>query len=473
MAMGRKKPVQQRLFVRSDELVSAPRHRFYEKLNELLDDAGFDAFVEGVCAPFFAEDGAAGRISTRPGTYFRMLLIGYFEGIESERGICWRIEDSLSLRAFLGIATHETTPDHSTLSRMRSRLSAEVYERMFHFVLGVLNTRGLLRGRVAGVDSTYLRADASMKSIVRRGSGEGYKGYLKRLAKKAGIENPTDEDARRIDRNREKKTSNEEWMSPTDNDAEIMRIKDGRTRLAYKAEHTVDMETGAILAAEVMSATTPDGESVITSLAQANENIAAARDDASDDDDDDDGASGASTGIKEVVGDKGYHKASTIKRLADADIRSYFPERKQLGERRWKKNGGRSTAIAVYNNRARLKTSKNKRLQRQRGELVERPFAHLCETGGHRRTRLRGRENVQKRYLMQAAAFNLGLVMRKLVGHGTPRQLAGAAERIVAVVVGMIASLLLALRTISGGRAEERANRRSLVGWTAAACLTL
>lgn len=477
MAMGRKKPVQQRLFVRSDELVSAPRHRFYEKLNELLDGAGFDAFVEGVCAPFFAEDGAAGRISTRPGTYFRMLLIGYFEGIESERGICWRIEDSLSLRAFLGIATHETTPDHSTLSRMRSRLSAEVYERMFHFVLGVLNTQGLLRGRVAGVDSTYLRADASMKSIVRRGSGEGYKGYLKRLAKKAGIENPTDEDARRIDRNREKKTSNEEWMSPTDNDAEIMRIKDGRTRLAYKAEHTVDMETGAILAAEVMSATTPDGESVITSLAQANENIAAARDDSSSDDDDDDsGATGASTGIKEVVGDKGYHKASTIKRLADADIRSYFPERKQLGERRWKKNGGRSTAIAVYNNRARLKTSKNKRLQRQRGELVERPFAHLCETGGHRRTRLRGRENVQKRYLMQAAAFNLGLAMRKLVGHGTPRQLAGAAERLgalIALVAGVVASVLVALGVISGGGAENRASRRSLVGWTAAACLTL
>ena len=473
MAMGRKKPVQQRLFVRSDELVSAPRHRFYEKLNELLDGAGFDAFVEGVCLPFFAEDGVAGRISTRPGTYFRMLLIGYFEGIESERGICWRIEDSLSLRAFLGIATHETTPDHSTLSRMRSRLSAEVYERMFHFVLGVLNTQGLLRGRVAGVDSTYLRADASMKSIVRRGSGEGYKGYLKKLAKKAGIENPTDEDARRMDRTREKKTSNAEWLSPTDGDAEIMRIKDGRTRLAYKAEHTIDMETGAILAAEVMSATTPDGESVITSIAQANENIAAARDDGSSDDDDDSGATGASNGIKEVVGDKGYHKASTIKRLADADIRSYFPERKQPGERHWKKNGGRSTAVAVYQNRARLKTPKNKRLQRQRGELVERPFAHLCETGGHRRTRLRGRENVQKRYLMQAAAFNLGLVMRKLVGHGTPRQLASAAERLVAVVVGVIASLLVALGVISGGRAEKRASRRSLFGWTAADSLTL
>lgn len=477
MAMGRKKPVQQRLFVRSDELVSAPRHRFYEKLNELLDGAGFDGFVEGVCASFFAEDGAAGRISTRPGTYFRMLFIGYFEGIESERGICWRIEDSLSLRAFLGIATHETTPDHSTLSRMRSRLAPEVYEQVFHFVMGVLNTQGLLRGRVAGVDSTYLRADASMKSIVRRGSGEGYKGYLKKLAKKAGIENPTDEDARRMDRTREKKTSNEDWVSPTDSDAEIMRIKDGRTRLAYKAEHTIDMETGAIIAAEILSATTPDGESVITSIEQANENIAAARGDSDgdndDDSDDDDGSSVVHGSIKEVVGDKGYHKASTIKRLADANIRTYFPERKQRGERHWKKNGGRSTAVAVYQNRARLKTPKNKRLQRQRGEFVERPFAHLCETGGLRRTRLRGRENVRKRYLMQAAGFNLGLVMRKLVGHGTPRQLANAAERLGTLVASLIATVLVALRLISGGVREERANRCSRFGSPLAHRLTL
>lgn len=461
MAMGRRRPVQQPLFVRSDELGGAPRHRFYEKLNELLDGAGFDRFVEDLCAPFFAEDGRAGRISTRPGVYFRMLFIGYFEGIESERGICWRVEDSLSLRAFLGIAPHETTPDHSTLSRMRGRLEPEVYESVFHFVMRVLNQQGLLRGRVAGVDSTYLRADASMKSIVRRGSGEGYKSYLKKLAKKAGIEKPTDEDARRMDRTRKKKTSNEEWVSPTDADAEITRLKDGRTRLANKAENTVDMETGAILAAEILATTTPDGESVITSIAQANENVAAARDDA---DDSDGGSTVPAEGIKEVVGDKGFHKASTIKRLADDGIRTYFPERKQRGKRRWKKNGGRATAIAVYQNRARLKSRKNKRLQRRRGELVERPFAHLCETGGHRRTRLRGRENVHKRYLMQAAAFNLGLVMRKLIGHGTPRELAGAAERLLALIASALVILWSALDTILGGATEKRASAAAVAG---------
>lgn len=470
MAMGRKRPVQQPLFVRSDELAGAPRHRFYEKLNELLDGAGFDAFVEQLCAPFFAAEGKAGRISTRPGVYFRMLFIGYFEGIESERGICWRVEDSLSLRAFLGIAPHETSPDHSTLSRMRSRLGADVYEQVFHFVMRVLNEQGLLRGRVAGVDSTYLRADASMKSIVRRGSGEGYKSYLKKLAKKAGIENPTDEDARRMDRGRDKKTSNDEWVSPTDPDAEITRLKDGRTRLGYKAENTVDMETGAILAAEILPATTPDGESVITSVEQANANIAAARDE--DDDHNDSGTTVPADGIKEVVGDKGFHKASTIKRLADAGIRTYFPERKQRGQRRWKKNGGRATAIAVYQNRARLKSRKSKRLQRRRGELLERTFAHLCETGSHRRTRLRGRENVQKRYLMQAAAFNLGLVMRQLLGHGTPRALASAAERLFALIANALVILWGALDTILGGATEKRASRADAGGDLWAARLT-
>ena len=433
--MGRKSAVQQALFVRSDELAAAPRHRFYEKLNELLGGAGFDRFVEGLCEPHFSVAGTQGRISTPPGQYYRMLLIGYFEGIESERGICWRIEDSLSLKAFVGCAVHERAPDHSTLSRLRTRLPLSVYEQVFRFVMGVLNQQGLLKGRVAGVDSTYLRADASMKNIVRRGSGEGYKGYLKRLAKESGIANPTEEDARNFDRTRKKSMSNKDWVSSTDGEAEITRLKDGRTRLAYKAEHTIDMETGAVLAAEILSATASDAETVITSTDKANENIAAARVD--EDDDDDHGDGGATVGsdaIEEVVGDKGYHKASTIQHFADEGVRTYIPERKQRGRRHWQETGGREMAKAVYQNRARVKRSKSKRYQRQRGELLERTFAHICETGNHRRTRLRGRENVHKRYLMQAAAFNLGLVMRKMMGRGTPRGLADAAARLFAVL---------------------------------------
>jgi transposase len=442
MAMGRKRPVQQALFVRSDELAGAPRHRFYEKLNELLAEAGFDRFVEGLCEPYFADAGTQGRISTPPGQYYRMLLVGYFEGIESERGICWRIEDSLSLKAFIGCAVHEQAPDHSTLSRLRTRLPLSVYAEVFRFMMSVLNQHGLLQGRVAGVDSTYLRADASMKNIVRRGSGEGYKGYLKRLAKESGIASPTDEDARNFDRTRKKSMSNEDWVSSTDPEAEITRLKDGRTRLAYKAEHTVDMETGAVLAAEILPATASDAETVLTSTDKANENIAAARGDDDDDDDDDDGQGGATVGsdaIEELVGDKGYHKASTIQRFAEEGVRTYIPERRQKGRRHWRRTGGREMAIAVYQNRARVKTPKSKRYQRQRGELLERTFAHICETGNHRRTRLRGRENVHKRYLLQAAAFNLGLVMRKLVGRGTPRGLADAARRLLAVLAACLA----------------------------------
>ncbi len=448
--MGRKGPQQQVLFVRSDEFAGAPRHRFYEKLNELLDEAGFDKFVEELCAPYFAEDGEAGRISTRPGVYFRMLLLGYFEGIESERGIAWRVEDSLSLRSFLGIEPHETTPDHSTMSRLRTRLGSDAYHEVFHFVMRMLNMKGLLRGKVAGVDATYLRADASMKSIVRRGSGEGYKGYLKRLAREAGIENPTDEDARRHDRTRKKKTSNKEWESPTDADAEIMRLKDGRTRLAYKAEHVVDMETGAVLAADVLPATAPDGETIKTSLEQANENVAAAKSD--DDDENDGGAAGASGGaIEEVVADKGYHKASTLRALRDDGVRTYIPERKQRGERHWKSHGGRETALAIYANRERVKRPKGKQLQRDRGELIERTFAHACETGGARRTRLRGLENVKKRYVLHLAAFNLSLVMRQLVGCGTPRGFSDAVEAARAALAALRAHLLLVIRSVEIG----------------------
>jgi transposase len=456
MAMGRKRPVQQPLFVRSDEMAGAPRHRFYEKLNEILGAAGFDGFVEGLCEEFFAEAGSQGRLSTPPGRYFRMLLVGYFEGIESERGICWRVEDSLSLKSFIGCAVHEGTPDHSTLSRLRTRLPLTVYEQVFHFVMRVLNQQGLLQGRVAGVDSTYLRADASMKNIVRRGSGEGYKSYLKRLAKESGIKNPTDEDARRLDRTRKKKTSNKEWASATDPEAEITRLKDGRTRLAYKAEHTVDMETGAVLAAEILPATTSDAESIITSTAKANENIAAARDE-DDDEDDDDRDGGCTVGtdaIEEVVGDKGYHKSSTLQRFADEGVRTYIPERRQKHRRRWAGNGGREMAVAVYQNRARVKTAKSKRYQRRRGELLERTFAHLCETGGHRRTRLRGRENVHKRYLLQAAAFNLSLVLRQLLGRGTPRGLADAAERLLV----LFALCLAAYRWARHRARESRAS---------------
>jgi transposase len=325
MAMGRRKAKQKSLFVEAERMPLGPRHRFYDALNGLLDEAGFDVHVEGLCELAFEPSSQGGRPSIPPGVYFRMLLLGYFEGIESERGICWRCEDSLSLKRFLGYEPHEPTPDHSTLSRMRARLPERTYQEVFRFVMRVLNEKGLLQGKVAGVDATYLRADASMKTIVRKGSGEGYKGYLRKLAKEAGIEQPTDEELRRLDRKRKgKRTSNEEWESPIDPDAEIVQLKDGRTRLGYKAEHVVDMQSGALLAVDVMPATTSDAASLESSLEKAEENLdrVKASDDADDrDDEDDDGEAGGGHN-KEVVGDKGYHKASTIRQLEDNRVRT-------------------------------------------------------------------------------------------------------------------------------------------------------
>jgi hypothetical protein len=456
MGMGRRTEKQAPMWLGATDLPRSPGHRFYEKLNELLRLADFDKVVEALCASSFDAGTAGGRLSVAPGVYFRMLLIGYFEGIESERGLEWRCSDSLSLRCFLGLLADERVPDHSTLSRTRMRLPSSVYEAVFALVLGIVEKHGLLRGRVAGVDSTYLRADASMKTIVRRDTGDSYVEYLKKLCVEQGIENPTVEDAQRMDRKRTgKKTSNEDWVSATDDEARICRLKDGRTRLAYKAEHVVDMETGVVIAAELLPADAADTATLSPSLEVARANIDAARDvqDESehDDDDHDDSPPRAPDVVStvretiEVVADKGYHKAESLLELARSQYRTYIPAPRVNGERHWGDKGGLLAREAFYSNRARCQRAKGKRHLRTRGELIERSFAHVCETGGHRRVRLRGQENVRKRYLVQVAAFNLGVIMRSLVGVGTPREWAGRRARGLARILSAFLALLVLL----------------------------
>jgi len=430
------------------KVARGPRNVFYEKLNGQLSRVEFDRQVEGWCAPYYEEAGQPGRPSVPPGVYFRMLFIGYFEGIESERGIDWRCSDSLSLKEFLGYEPHEATPDHSTLSKTRKRLDSEVFEQVFTLVLGLVDKSGLLSGKTLGVDSTMLRADASMKAIVRKETGEDYREYLRNLAIADGIEEPTAEDLRRMDRKRKgKKTSNKDWKSQTDPDARIARLKDGRTRLAYKAEHVVDMETGAIVSAELFPADAGDTITMQDSLDTAKENIRDAR---RDDDDDDDskppnegppnaGGTAQDDEVIEVVADKGYHKASLLRELRDQGYRTYIPERKQRGKRRWKRRkDGAAQKAAFHENRRRVLRKKGRALQRKRGEMVERPNAHLYETGAHRRVRLRHHENVRKRLLLHAAAANLGRVMRKVTGAGTPR---GFADRLRAALLAAFALL--------------------------------
>jgi transposase len=411
MALGKRKREQQSAWVATTDLPKSPGHPFYRKLNQLLAEARFDDWIEDLCRPYYAE--GRGRPSIPPGVYFRMILVGFFEGVSSQRGIAWRCGDSRSLAEFLGVPVTEETPDHSSLSRTHGRLPLEVHEQVFTFVLSIAAQKKLLSGKTVGVDSTTLEADAAMKSIVRRDTGEDWKTYLKGLAEAAGLENPTDEELRRFDKNRpDKKVSNDDWQSPTDPDARIAKMKDGTTHLAYKAEHVVDLDSEFLLAAVVYHADDGDPDTLVDSVMQAKLNVDAANERA--------GLAGER--IKDVVADKGYHKAATLELCQALGLRTYVPERKQRHPSRWT-DKPREFRQAVYANRRRVRGVRSKRLQRLRSERVERSFAHVCETGGARRRWLHGMVKVAKRYLLQAAARNLGLILRKLFGMGTPRSL--------------------------------------------------
>jgi transposase len=411
MGLGRRRREQQaELFVPADQLPRSEGHAFYVQLNQLLAAAGFDDQVEALSAPYYQPSGTPGRPSVPPGVYFRMLLVGYFEGIASQRGIAWRCHDSLSLRAFLGVSLTEDVPDHSSLTRIRDRLPMEVHEAAFQFVLTLAKEQGLSTGKTVAVDSTTLEANAAMKSIVRRDSGQDWRAYVAQLMRaEGGIEDgdePTDEEVRRFDQQRKnKKVSNDEWVSATDPDARVAKMKDGRTHLAYKAEHVVDVESELILAAEAYHADEADPQTLTDSVMRAVEHVQRA---------------GGDQEIEEVVADKGYHAAEQLELLTDLGFRAYVPEPQRKHRRRWTDKPPEYRR-GVYANRRRLRTRKNRRLQRLRSERVERSFAHVCETGGARRTWLRGIEKVRKRLLVSAMTRNLGLVMRKLFGIGAAR----------------------------------------------------
>ena len=393
------------MWVATQKLPRSPGHPFYERLNQVLQKAGFDAIVEALCARFYAD--RIGRPSLRPGRYFRMLLVGYFEGLNSERGIAWRMADSMSLRAFLDLDPEETPPNHSTLSRTRRRIDVETHGEVFRWVLKQLAQAGLVRGKTIGIDATTLEANAAMRSLVRRDTGEDYETYVKGLAQASGVETPTREEWVRFDRKRKKKTSNREWVNPHDPDAKITKLKDGRTRLGHKVEEAVDLETGAVVAV-----TAPeklgDTQTLGGTLRMAQEEVEAV---------------GSGAEVREVVADKGYHSNETVLELKELGLRGYLSETDR-GRRNWK-GRNRKYQAPVYANRRRIRGRRGRRLQWQRSELVERPFAHQFTTGGLRRIFVRGHANVRKRLLIHMCGFNLGLLMRRLTGVGTPRSLQG------------------------------------------------
>jgi transposase len=336
-----------------------------------------------------------GRPSVAPGVYFRRLLIGYCEGLSSERGIAWRVADPLSLRQFLGCSLTDETPDHSSISRTRHLYALETHRAVFRWVVKVLGKEGLLEAQTVAIDATRLEANAAMRSIQRRDDGRKCDEYLKDLAEAQGIENPTREQAARLDRKRKKKASNKEWKSPSYPDARIAKMKDGRTHLAHKAEHAVDLSSGAIVAVTLQAADQGDTATVVETLKEAQSNAVLVNE----------------RGVGEVVADKGYHSGAVLVGLHQASVRSYIPE----PERGW-------------------------RLQKLRSELAERRFAHMYEIGGMRRMHLRGRDSILKRLLIQAVSFNLALLVRARHGTGKPRTLQGVSETMW--IVAMAATLL-------------------------------
>jgi len=454
MAMGtrQQRQRQEELWVATAALARPTSHPFYERLNRLLDKCHFDEFVESLCERFYAK--ALGRPGLAPGIYFRLLMVGYFEGIDSERGMAWRAGDSLGIRAFLRIALDETAPDHSTISRTRRLMDVETHRLVFVWLLEILAEHGLLRGETIGIDATTLEANAALRSIVRRDTGEQYEEFLRRLAEESGIETPTRAQLARLDRKRAKKGSNEDWTHPHDPDARIAKMKDGRTHLAHKAEHAVDMESGAVVAVTVQAADAGDTRTVQETLAQASEHIELVAElipgEANT-------AMVAEEGPAELVTDKGYHSREVVRQLAEAGIRSYISE-PERGRHRWE--GQSAEQAAVYGNRRRVRGERGKQLQRQRGERLERTMAHLYETGRMRRVHLRGHRNISKRLLIHACGLNLGLLMRTLYGVGTPRGLQDGGLQLVFVLLLMLDFCVMAdceqtgLRRVTSGRGE-------------------
>lgn len=440
MSLGRRNgESQQEMWIATSRIARAPGHPFYRELNRRLAGAGFDPWVEQLCAPYYAD--GMGRPGIPPGVYFRMLMVGYFEGIGSQRGIAWRCADSLSLRQFLGYKISEDTPEHSSLTRIRERLPLQVHREVFQFVLGLLAEEDLVRGKTVGVDASTLEANAAMKSIVRTDTGEGWGEYVMRLMEEdpqveTGPEGPTEAEVRRYDRSRgsKKKVSNEEWESPADPDARITKMKDGRTRMGYKAEHVVDLDTEAVLAADIEPGDEGDAAGLAERIEQAESNAAEALHQDQEEAED--------RTVKEAVADKGYHKAEALAECADAGVRTYVPERRGGQRRRWRDKPP-GWEKAYRGNRRRVRGRRGKELQRRRSELVERSFAHVCETGGARRTWIRGILEVRKRYLIVVAAHNLAILMRKVCGRGKPKALAGA--------VSAISSAVAALRSVFVG----------------------
>ncbi len=425
MSIGkRNKPKQQPLWIAANDLAPRSGHPFYTRLNNLLDKNGFDTWLEQECVPYFS---SGGRPSIPPGVYFRMLFVGYLEGFQSERNIAWHCADRMSLREFLGYLPHESTPDHSSLTIWRQRLPLSLYREVFQQILRIVHQHGLIDGYAAGVDSSTIEANASLRRLAKKDSGASYRKYVKDLMRKAG-EDPTDTAAViRFDKKRKGKSlSNKDWESETDPDSRIAKMKDGTTHLAYKAEHAIDLETSAMLGVNIYPADQGDPAELPETLETISDNLSSLGDESPE--------------LLCVVTDKGYHKAELIKDVnLTHEITTYIPERETKQRRKWR--GDIDARREFHANRKRTRGNEGKRLGRLRAELAERSFAFTKCSGNLGRMTIRGLENVKKRYLLHAAAYNLSLVMRSIFGSGTPKGMADALGRLIVTLLSQFTAI--------------------------------
>jgi len=410
---NKEKAAQPEFWVATQQLPKSPKSAFYSKLDETLESLGFATKVRQLCAPAYKQTGT-GRPGIDPVVYLKMIMVGFFEDLPSERAIAARCADSMSIRAFLNYELDEKTPDHSSFTVIRQRLSLDVYERIFNLTLQALREHGLLRGKNLGIDSSVIEANASLRALVHRNTEEQYWDYVKRLAAESGID-PDDATAvRKFDRHRPGKGSNQEWVNPNDPDAKIGRTKDGATDMIYKPEAVVDLDTGAIVQAQVHLGDQVDHKEMATRVLEAQQNINQAA-----------GEKLGTLTVSTVTSDKGYYAVTELQALQQEDIRTVIAD--PIDNRRLDKLEIEQKK-AVQAARRSVKSKSGKDLLRRRGMHIERSFAHILDCGGMRRTTLHGWENLNKRFKLAAAFYNLSQLMRKLFGIGTPKQLAASGR---------------------------------------------
>lgn len=425
------KPQQEQFWIEAKALPAATASRFYERVNATLEKIGFAKEVWKICEPAYAKAARGGRPGIDPVVYLKMLMVGFFEDLPSERAIASRCADSFSIRGFLGYELTQATPDHSSLSVIRYRLSAEQFDAIHLILLRALRAHGLLAGSKLGIDSSVIEANASLRALEHRNTEQSYWDYVRGLAAAAGV-NPDDAKAvRRFDKKRPgRKTSNKEWVNPNDPAAKMGRTKDGATDMIYKPEHVVDLESGAIVVAQVLPGDAADSQGTAERLLEAVGALAEV----------DPKASIEELG-EEAAGDEGYFALAEIAELQRCGIRAVFAD-PHAGRRR--KDAPAQDKRVLQRARRAVQSKSGKALLRRRGQHVERAFCHILDHGGLRRATLKGYANLSKRYLMGAMAFNLSLLLRTLFGLGTPKQwLAASQEAVEAFLADAMACLAL------------------------------